>query len=80
MVEEFVTGIGRAWAIVSTPREISEATTTRWLEQQVAPGLSAIHDLHPDTFLKDLITSGRYKRKRIKKYDLLLSVKEDKND
>ena len=78
--EEFVIGVGRAWAIVSTPREITEATTTKWLEHQVAPALSVIHDIHPDKFLKELITTGRLNRRGVKKHDLLLSAKEDKND
>jgi DNA relaxase NicK len=78
--EEFVYGVGRAWAIVSTPREISEAITTRWLERQVAPALSVIHDIRPDNFLKDLIRLGRIKRKRGNKYDLLLSGKTQKLD
>ncbi|MBI3338683.1 MAG: replication initiation factor domain-containing protein [Chloroflexi bacterium] len=71
---EFVSGIGRAWAIVSTPREIKEASIITWLTQQVGPSLSVIHDLNPD-FTKTLIASGRVKRKKAKKYKLLLDAK-----
>src|SRR5208283_250271 len=56
--EEFVNGVGRAHAIVSTPKEITEASITTWLTHQVAPSLSTIHDLHPERFLNDLIASG----------------------
>jgi len=76
--DEFVNGVGRAWAIVSTPREITEKTTTRWLEHQVAPALSVINDIHPNNFLKELIKTGRLNRRGVKKYDLLLSTKESK--
>ncbi len=72
--EELLNGVGRAWATVSTPREITEASITTWLTHQVAPSLSTIHDLHPEQFVNDLIASGRVKRKKAKKYKLLLTV------
>jgi DNA relaxase NicK len=78
--KEFVGGVGRAWAIVSNPREITEASITSWLTHQVAPSLSTIHDLHPDYFLKDLIGSGRAKRGKTKKYKLLLGAKLKEQD
>ena len=74
--EEFVSGVGRAWATVTTPREITEATITSWLAHQVAPSLSTIHDLHPEDFVNDLIASGRAKRTKSSKYQLLLEGKE----
>jgi len=76
--EEFVGGVGRAWATVTTPREITEATITDWLTHQVAPSLSTIYDLHPEDFLNDLIASGRAKRNKTKKFKLLLEGKEVK--
>ncbi len=76
--EEFVNGVGRAHAIVSTPREVSEETTAAWLAHQVAPALSVLHDIHPDYFTEDLLNWGRIKRKGNKKYDLLL--KGNKNN
>jgi len=76
--EEFVTGIGRAWATVTTPREITEESITTWLTHQVAASLSVIHDLHPDQFVNKLIASGRGKRHKVKKYKLLLSSRDDR--
>ncbi len=78
--DEFVSGVGRAWATVSTPREITEASITSWLTHQVAPSLSTIHDLHPDYFLKNLIGSGRAKRGKAKKYKLLLGANQKEQD
>jgi DNA relaxase NicK len=75
--EEFMNGVGRAQATVSTPREITEASITTWLTHQVAPSLSTIHDLHPEQFVNDLIASGRVKRKKAKKYKLLLTAKPE---
>lgn len=76
--EEFVGGIGRARAIVSSPKEFSVERITRWLERQVAPALSVIHDMRPDYFLKDLIAQGRMKRGN--RYDLLLADTQAKID
>jgi DNA relaxase NicK len=70
--EEFVNGVGRAWAIVTTPREITEAAIKTWLTHQVAPSLSVIHDLDPENFVNNLIASGRAKRYKSKKFKLLL--------
>ena len=79
--EEFVNGVGRAHAIVSAPKEITEASITSWLTHQVAPSLSTIYDLHPERFLNDLIASGRAKRNKTKKFKLLLEgKKKERND
>ena len=71
--KEFVSGTGRAWATVTTPREITEEKMTRWINHQVAAALSVLHDIKPDGFLDDVIRMGRVKRKRDKRYALLLS-------
>jgi DNA relaxase NicK len=60
--DEFVNGIGRARAIVSSPKERTAESMTSWLEKSVAVTLSVIHDMRPDYFLKDLIRQGRMKR------------------
>ena len=75
--EEFVSGVGRAWATVTTPREITEAAIITWLQNQVAPSLSTIYDIHPERFLDDLIATGRVKRKKKSKYRLLLEGKRE---
>jgi hypothetical protein len=72
---EFVEGTGRAQAVVSTPREVSEAILAAWLTHQVAPSLSVMHDLYPDRFVKDLIATGRVRRGMTKRLQLLLSGK-----
>jgi len=76
--DEFINGVGRARAIVSSPKEMSAERITRWLEKQVAPSLSAIHDMRPDYFLKDLIMQGRIKRGT--RFDLLLADTQPKLD
>jgi len=77
---EFVSGTGRAWATVSTPREVSQEKTTDWLEHQVSAALSVIHDIRDDDFLKDLIRKGRVKRKRNSRYNLLLNNNKRTNE
>lgn len=72
---EFTGGVGRAWAQTTTPGEVTEARGARWLHKQVAPMLSALHDLYPEHFVKELIAEGRVKREKHAKYDLLLSAK-----
>jgi hypothetical protein len=78
--DEFVQDVGRAWATVTTPREISEARTTAWLRRQVSPALSVIHDIGPDNFLEILIREGRVRRQRGNRYELLLSGKQGNLD
>jgi DNA relaxase NicK len=78
--KEFVSGTSRAWAIVSTPKEISQEKITTWLQHQIAPALSVIHDIREDDFLRDLIRSGRFNRKKSKKYDLLLASISQQQD
>jgi DNA relaxase NicK len=78
--KEFVSSSGRAWAIVSTPKEISQESITAWLEHQIAPALSVINDIRDDDFVKDLIVLGRTKRKRVKRYNLLLGKKDQKDN
>jgi DNA relaxase NicK len=80
--KEFISGTGRAWAIVSTPKEVSQANMTKWLEHQVSASLSVINDIRDDGFLEKLISTGRIKRRRNKRYNLLLAntKKEDKEN
>jgi len=93
--QEFVNGVGRAKAIVSTPREITLERMDAWLDRQVAVPLSIIHDVRRDSYVTKLLTRGREKRMRGNKYDLLykhleeqwrrpnedeLEKKEDKDD
>lgn len=78
--EEFVNGTGRAWAIVSTPREITETKIIAWLERQVSAPLSVIHDIRRGNYVLNLINTGRIKRKRGNRYDLLLGKKEQEEN
>jgi DNA relaxase NicK len=78
--KEFVSSSGRARAIVSTPKEISQEAITDWLENQVASALSVINDVRDDAFVNDLIVLGREKRKRVKRYNLLLAKKDQKDN
>jgi hypothetical protein len=77
---EFVSGTGRAWATVTTPREITEAKMTKWIEHQVAAALSVLHDIKPDGYVEDLVRMGRAKRKGDKRYALLLSGRKSNSD
>ena len=72
---EFTQGTGRAQAIVTTPKEASEAVLTKWMTHQVAASLSVMDDLHPEHFIRDLLATGKTKRKRSKRLQLLLSGK-----
>lgn len=76
--EEFVGGVGRANVNLSSPKEVSVERITHWLERQVAPALSVIHDMRPDYFLKDLVIQGRMRRGT--KYDLFLAGTQIKID
>ncbi len=70
---EFTRGEGRAWATVTNPRQITEERMSKWVERQVSAALSVLHDIKPDGYLEDVIRMGRAKRKRDKRYSLLLS-------
>ncbi len=70
---EFTHGEGRAWATVTTPRQITEERMSKWVERQVSAALSVLHDIKPEGYLEDVIRMGRVKRKRDKRYALLLS-------
>ena len=69
--EEFTHGIGRAKAIVTTPREITIEKEAAWLERQIAVPLSIVHDVRRDGFVEKLLTKGRKKRTETNKYDIL---------
>ncbi len=71
---EFTEGTGRAWATVTTPREITEERMTKWIEHQVAAALSVLHDIKPEGYFDDLIRLGRVKRRGAKRYRSLLSA------
>ncbi|MFZ1039822.1 MAG: hypothetical protein WAN58_00735, partial [Anaerolineales bacterium] len=69
--DKFTNGIGRAKAIVTTPREITIEKETAWLERQIAVPLSIVHDVRRDGFVEKLLTRGRKKRTQTNKYDIL---------
>lgn len=69
--EEFTHGIGRAKAIVTTPRDITIERDAAWLERQIAVPLSIVHDVRRDGFVEKLLTKGRKKRMETNKYDIL---------
>jgi DNA relaxase NicK len=77
---EFTKGSGRAWATVTTPREVTEERMTKWVQHQVSAALSVLHDIKPDGFLEDVIRMGRVKRRRDKRYALLLSGNKPNSD
>jgi len=70
---DFTEGTGRANAIVSTPKQMSEQMMAAWLNHQIAPSLSVMHDLHPDGFINGMIATGRVRRGRSKKLQSLLT-------
>jgi len=69
--QEFIAGTGRAWKIVSTPREKSLERTMNWLTKQAAPALSTIEDINP-ALTQFLLQNGR--KRRGGKYELLLGL------
>ena len=73
---EFTSGVGRTGATVTTPREVTEARMTKWVDHQVSAALSVLHDIKPEGYLDDLLRTGRVKRRRDKRYALLLSSKQ----
>ena len=73
---EFTSGVGRTGATVTTPREVTEARMTKWVAHQVSAALSVLHDIKPEGYLDDLLRTGRVKRRRDKRYALLLSGKQ----
>ena len=77
---EFKKGTGRAWATVTTPREITEERMSKWIEHQVAAALSVLHDIKPEGYFDDLIRLGRVKRRGAKRYRSLLSAGKPDSD
>jgi len=75
--EDFVNGVGRAKAIISTPREITLERMDAWLERQVAVPLSIVNDVRRDSYVSKLLTRGREKRMMGKKYGLLYKNLEE---
>ena len=61
---------------MTTPRDITVEKMTKWIEHQVAAALSVLHDIKPEGYIDDLVRMGRVKRKRGKRYDLLLAEKK----
>ena len=53
---------------------------TKWIKHQVSAALSVLHDIKPDGFLDDVIRMGRVKRRRDKRYALLLSGNKPNSD
>jgi DNA relaxase NicK len=72
---EFVGSIGRAWAIVSSPKDIEMESILNWLDHQVMPALSVVVDTQPEEVMKILIERGR--ERRGSKYNLLLDKKDN---
>ena len=71
---EFVSGKGRAWAIVSKPKDIEMEKILKWIDRQVTPALSVVVDTQPVEVMEILLKRGR--KRRGSKYDLLLDNKE----
>ncbi len=69
---EFVGGIGRAWAIVTTPREIKIDRMDGWAQRSLAAPLSVLHDVRGERYISKLLTLGREKRLGKDKYTFLL--------
>ena len=70
--DEFAGGFGRAWAIVSKPKDVEMVKILDWLNRQVGPALSVVVDEAPEEIIK-LLDRGR--KRRGPKYSLLLSKK-----
>jgi hypothetical protein len=73
---EFVGGIGRAWAIVTTPREIKLDRMDGWAQRSLAAPLSVLHDVRGERYIWNLLTRGREKRLGNDKYSFLLEQRK----
>lgn len=71
---EFTQGSFRAWATVSSPKEISQNKLLRWFDKQVSPALSVLHDIMPEYAIDAIVDRGR--RRRGARYDLLLNASQ----
>ena len=71
---EFTGSKGRAWATVSTPKEIEIGKLLNWLDRQVMPALSVAIDTQPVEVIDMLVERGR--KRRGDKYNLLLEKTE----
>jgi DNA relaxase NicK len=72
--EEFVGGYGRAWAIVTKPKEVEMGKLINWIDRQVTPALSVLVDTQPEEVMNILLKRGR--ERRGSKYNLLLDNKD----
>lgn len=72
---KFTNGIGRARAIVSTPKEISMEKLLHWFDHQIAPALSVIEDTQSEHFREALVKRGRERRGA--RYNLLLQDNQE---
>jgi hypothetical protein len=71
---EFVGSFGRAWAIVTKPKDIEMGKLINWIDHQVTPALSVVVDTQPEEVMEKLLQRGR--RRRGSKYNLLLNNSE----
>jgi DNA relaxase NicK len=71
---EFVSGKGRAWAVISNPKDIEMEKILNWIDRQVTPALSVVIDTQPEEVMEILLKKGR--ERRGSKYNLLLNKKE----
>jgi hypothetical protein len=71
---DFTEGTWRAWEVISSPREITQAKLIHWLDQHVSPALSVAVDILPGYAVEAIIQRGR--KRRGPRYDLLLSASE----
>jgi DNA relaxase NicK len=72
---EFIESNSRAWAIISTPKEVSKEKLTEWIETQVTPALSVLIDTEPPEIIEAMIRRGR--NRRGPRYNLLLGEVHD---
>lgn len=75
---EFIGSIGRAWAIVSKPKDVEMVKILNWIDHQVTPALSVVIDTQPEEVMNILIRRGR--ERRGSKYNLLLEDKDKGQD
>lgn len=68
--EEFVSNNNRAWATISTPKDVSMQKLKEWIDTQVAPALSVLIDTQPPEVINKIINRGRLRRGP--RYNLLL--------
>jgi len=68
--EEFANSVNRAGATVTNPKDIFMGKMFNWMDRQVAPALSVIHDVYPPEVIETMIKRGRSRRGP--KYNLLL--------